>query len=71
MREYTVVYERAGDNWSAYSPDVPGCIATGRTRDDVEREFQEALEFHLEGLQLAGLPLPEPTADVGRVAVAA
>jgi predicted RNase H-like HicB family nuclease len=71
MIEYTVVYERAGDNWSAYSPDVPGCIATGYTRADVEREFREALEFHLEGLQLAGLPLPEPTADVGRVAVAA
>jgi predicted RNase H-like HicB family nuclease len=71
MREYTVVYERAGDHWSAYSPDGPGCIATGNTRADVEREFREALEFHLEGLQLAGLPLPEPTADVGRVAVAA
>jgi predicted RNase H-like HicB family nuclease len=71
MKEYTVVYERASGNWSAYSLDVPGCIATGRTREDVEREFHNAPEFHLEGLQQAGLPLPEPATDMGRIAVSA
>ena len=71
VKEYAVVYERTENNWSAYSPDVPGCIATGNTRDDVERNFREALEFYLEGLKAEGLPLPEPTSDVGRVRVAA
>lgn len=69
MKHYAVVYERAGSNWSAYSPDVPGCISTGATREEVERNFREALAFHLEGLDRAGLPIPEPTSDVGRVAV--
>jgi predicted RNase H-like HicB family nuclease len=59
MRKYLVVFERAGDNYSAYSPDVPGCIATGGTRDEVERNIQEAISFHVEGLIHDGLPLPE------------
>lgn len=71
MKEYLVVYERADGNWSAYSPDVPACIATGKTRDEVERNYQEALEFHLEGLRQEGLPIPEPVSDAGRVTVAA
>jgi len=71
MTEYAVVYEKAGSNWSAYSPDVPGCVSTGSTREEVERSFREALEFHLEGLRRHGEPIPEPVADVGRVAVAA
>ena len=70
MKEYVVIYEWAGHNWSAYSPDVPGCVATGPTREEVERQFQEALEFHLEGLRLHGEPIPEPQADAGRIAVA-
>lgn len=70
MREYVVVYERARSNWSAYSPDVPGCVATGRTRTEVARNFREALEFHLEGLTLEGMPPPESTAEVERMAVA-
>ncbi|NLC59437.1 MAG: type II toxin-antitoxin system HicB family antitoxin [Armatimonadetes bacterium] len=67
MKEYAVVYEWAGTNWSAYSPDVPGCAATGRTREEVERNFREALEFHLEGLRLHGDPIPEPRAEVGLI----
>ena len=70
MKEYLVVYERAERNWAAYSPDVPGCIATGKTRAEVERVFREAFAFHLEGLRHEGLPLPEPSAEAGRVAVA-
>jgi predicted RNase H-like HicB family nuclease len=68
-REYTVIYERTPHNWAAYAPDVPGCIATGRTRAEVERKFREALAFHLEGLRLEGLPVPEPMAEAGRVTV--
>ncbi len=70
MKEYLVVYERAENNWAAYSPDVPGCIATGKTRTEVEQHFREALEFHLEGLRQDGLPAPEPTTEAGRLLVA-
>jgi predicted RNase H-like HicB family nuclease len=71
MNQYAVIYERAGSNWSAYSPDVPGCAATGTTRQEVETNFREALEFHLEGLRLHGEAVPAPRTGVGRVAVAA
>lgn len=70
MKEYLVIYESAEDNWAAYAPDVPGCIATGKTRVEVERTFREAIAFHFEGLRQEGLPIPEPSAEVGRVAVA-
>jgi predicted RNase H-like HicB family nuclease len=59
MHKYLVVFERVGDNYSAYSPDVPGCIATGGTRDEVEKNIREAISFHIEGLMHDGLPLPE------------
>ncbi len=68
-REYIVIYEHTDHNWAAYAPDVPGCIATGRTRAEVESKFREALAFHLEGLQLEGLPLPEPLTEAGRVTI--
>lgn len=71
MKEYVVVYERAENNWAAYSPDVPGCMATGKTRDDAERNFKEALEFHIEGLKSSGMPVPEPSSEIGHVKVAA
>ncbi len=70
MKEYIVVYEWAGSNWSAYSPDVPGCIAVGDTRDEVERNYKEALEIYADEMKTRGLSLPEPHADDGRVAVA-
>ena len=71
MKEYTVIYEHTKNNWSAYSPDVLGCMATGKTRAEVEQNFKEALEFHIEGLKAEGLPIPEPISEVGRVEVAA
>ena len=71
MKEYAVIYESGTNNWSAYSPDVPGCVATGKTRADVERNFKRALEFHLEGLRLHGDPIPEPSCEAGSVIVAA
>ena len=61
MYKYLVIFERAGDNYSAYSPDIPGCIATGRTRDEVEKNIREAISFHIEGLVEDKSPVPEPT----------
>jgi predicted RNase H-like HicB family nuclease len=58
--KYVVVYERAPHNWSAYIPDLPGCIATGRTRPEVERNIREAIELHLESMREDGEPIPKP-----------
>jgi predicted RNase H-like HicB family nuclease len=69
QHEYTVVYEKGPQNWSAYSPDVPGCVAAAETREELEVLFREALEFHLEGLIEDGEPLPEPTCETGKVLV--
>ncbi|MBT9131847.1 MAG: hypothetical protein DDT33_00348 [Firmicutes bacterium] len=60
MYKYLVIFEKANDNYSAYSPDIPGCIATGGTRDEVEKNIREVISFHIEGLGKDGLPLPEP-----------
>ena len=57
---YAVVIENAGSNYSAYVPDLPGCIATGATIAEVEAEIREAIRFHIEGLREDGLPVPEP-----------
>ncbi len=57
---YLVVFEKAEDNYSAYSPDMLGCIATGSTRDEVEKNIKEAINFHIEGLIKDGSPLPKP-----------
>ena len=58
-KKYLVIIEKANDNYSAYSPDVPGCIATGRTLSEVKKTIREAIKFHIEGLQEDGMPLPE------------
>jgi len=60
MHKYLVIFEKAGDNYSTYSPDIPGCIATGATRDEAEKNIREAIGFHIEGLIEDGLPLPKP-----------
>ena len=57
---YAVVIENAGNNYSAYVPDLPGCIATAATVAEVEAEIREAIRFHIEGLRADGLPVPEP-----------
>lgn len=69
MKEYTVIYEAGGQNWSAYVPDLPGCIATGKSRQDVENLIREAIEFHIEGLRSHGEVVPEPTVEAGTVFV--
>ncbi|MBZ9852196.1 type II toxin-antitoxin system HicB family antitoxin [Mesorhizobium sp. CA13] len=56
---YAVVIEKAGNNFSAYVPDLPGCIATGATVSEVETEIRDAIRFHIEGLQADGLDVPE------------
>ena len=61
MSKYLVIFEKAGDNYSAYSPDIPGCIATGSTREEVEKNIKKAVSFHIDGLKEDGLPLPEPS----------
>ena len=60
--EYPVVIEKGPNNYAAYVPDLPGCVATGRTRPEVSRNIREAIEFHLEGMREDGLPIPEPRA---------
>jgi len=60
MKKYLVVIEETNTGYSAYSPDLEGCVSTGRTRVEVERNMQEAIEFHLEGLRLEGLRPPQP-----------
>ena len=59
--KYAIVIERGSTNFSAYVPDLPGCIATGRSPEDVRKRITEAIEFHLEGMRLRGEPLPEPS----------
>ena len=58
---YAVISDRGEPNYSAYVPDLPGCIATGNTLEDTTRLMREAMVFHLEGLKADGLPIPEPT----------
>jgi predicted RNase H-like HicB family nuclease len=67
--KYLIVIEKAGKNYSAYIPDVPGCVATGKTPEKVKKLIKEALEFHLEGLKEDGMPAPEPVALGEYVAV--
>ena len=68
---YAIVIENAGQNCSANVPDLPGCIATGSTIEEVEREMREAIEFHLECLREDGIPIPPPSSAVRYVDIAA
>ena len=70
MRHYLIVIERAAHNYAAYSPDLLGCVATGRTAVEAKRRMQQAIEVHLEGLREDGLPIPRPRAKAEYVAVA-
>ena len=59
--DYLIIIEETSTGFSAYAPDLPGCIATGKTIDEVRTRMREAIEFHIEGLQLEKLPVPAPT----------
>ena len=68
---YAVVIEQAENNYSAYVPDLPGCVATGDTIAETEQAIREAIEFHIEGLREDGAAVPQPTSRVDYVEVAA
>ena len=59
--QYAMIIEKGERNYSAYFPDLPGCIATGATLDELKRRMQEALELHIRGMREDGLPIPEPS----------
>jgi predicted RNase H-like HicB family nuclease len=69
MRRYAIVVEDAGSSLAAYVPDLPGCIATGETEEEVGRLIREAIKLHLEGLEEDGPPIPEPSSRVDYVEV--
>ncbi len=64
MFKYPVIIEKAKDNYSAYSPDLPGCVATGQTVKETLPRMREAIELHVEGLKREGLAIPEPSTKV-------
>ena len=69
MIEYTVIYERGQTNWGAYVPDLPGCVSIGDTLAEVQENIKEAIALYLEVLKEDGQPIPEPSTQVGKVAV--
>jgi predicted RNase H-like HicB family nuclease len=69
MKRYAIVVEDAGSNLAAYVPDLPGCIATAKSKEELHRLIREAIELHLEGLEEDGLPVPEPSSRVEYVEV--
>lgn len=69
MYRFLVVIERADGNYSAYSPDLPGCVATGETREEVERNIHEAIQMHVQGLREDNLPIPEAESIAEYIAV--
>lgn len=71
MKRYLVVVEQTSTGFSAYSPDLPGCISTGSTRAEVEANMREAIVFHIEGLRLEGYSVPEPSSESAYIDVAA
>ena len=60
MKKYLIILEKTDTGYSAYSRDLPGCVATGMSKDEAEKNMREAIEFHVEGLRAEKLPIPEP-----------
>ena len=69
--KYAIVIEKAEANYSAYVPDLPGCVATGDSVEEAEQHIREAIKFHIEGMRLDGDEVPEPSSLVDYVHVAA
>ena len=67
--DYSIIIEKATRNYCAYSPDLPGCVATGATLSEVRKNMREAIEFHLEGMIEDGLPIPKPSAKMEYITV--
>lgn len=70
MKRYAIVVERAGQNYAAYVPDLPGCVATGVTVEETERLLREAVELHVAGMREDGLEVPDPSSVVDYLEVA-
>jgi predicted RNase H-like HicB family nuclease len=71
MLKYTIVIEKANGNYSAYCPDLPGCVATGATTEETTRIIKQAIEFHIQGLKAEGLDVPPPATTSALVEIAA
>jgi predicted RNase H-like HicB family nuclease len=69
MKRYAVVIEKADENYSAYVPDLPGCIATGPTVAEAEELLREAIALHIQGMQEDGIPVPAPSSVVDYIEV--
>ncbi len=68
---YLIVIEKTATGYSAYSPDLSGCVSTGETVEEVERNMRDAIDFHLDGLRREGFPVPEPSSESAYVEVGA
>ena len=68
---YAIVIEKAQNNYSAYVPDLPGCVATGATVEEAESQIREAIAFHLDGMREDGIAIPQPASRVEYVEIAA
>lgn len=63
MKRYLIVIEQTDSGYSGYSPDLPGCVSTGKTREETERNMREAIQFHIDGLKQEGYPVPDAQAS--------
>ena len=63
MKKYQIIIEETATGFSAYSPDLPGCASTGHTREEVEANMRDAIQFHIDGLQQEGFEVPEPSTE--------
>ena len=70
MKNYLVILEKSETSYAAYVPDLPGCVAFGETRAEVEKQIREGMAFHVEGMRLNGTAVPEPTTEVLTMSVA-
>ena len=70
MKKFLIVIEKANKNYSAYSPDLPGCIATGKTKSQVEKNMYDAIQLHLKGLKEDNIPIPNSTSTAEYIAMA-
>ncbi len=70
MNRYLIIVEETPSGYSAYSPDIPGCVAAAFTRPEVEREMRDAIQFHIEGLRTAGKEVPTPRSEASYCEVA-
>jgi predicted RNase H-like HicB family nuclease len=69
MHRFLIIIEKVGSNYSAYSPDLPGCISTGKSREEAEQNMYEAIELHVQGMREDDLPIPESTSFAEYVAI--